>query len=108
MLLLPKKHYASLQEVPLSLMMYLAAVCKQMSWAALRGLQMEGSLFVLSQGEAAGQTVPHLFFHLIPRKENDGLSPITLPHQPFSPQDINDMRVMVIRGLKQVVEGGDV
>ncbi|MBI4150273.1 HIT domain-containing protein [Candidatus Woesearchaeota archaeon] len=105
LLLMPKKHFRTLTELPIALTTYLATICKQLSWAVLRTLQAQGTTIILAQGEAAGQHVPHLLFHIIPRKEQDGLMPINIPQQPFTAQDLNDVKAMIIHGIKHIIEG---
>jgi len=105
LLIMPKKHIRTLAEAPLAMVVYLASVCKQLSWVALRALHAQGTDIILAQGEAAGQHAGHLFFHIIPRRDGDGLQIISLPQQPFTTQDLNDTKAMVVHGIKQVIEG---
>jgi len=104
LVLLPKNHYDTVDALPLPLLEQLAKAVKRLSWISLRALGAEGTTVMLQAGKHAGQSVPHILFHIIPRKEQDGL-PLVLPEQPFSSQDINDIRTMVIKGIKQVIEG---
>lgn len=104
MLLMPKQHVRTLTETPFALTVYLASLCKQLAWAALRGLHAQGTTIVLGQGEIAGQRAPHLLFHIIPRYEQDGLQLTVMPQQPFTQQDLNDIKVMLVRGIKEVIE----
>jgi len=106
MILIPKKHFSTLLELPSSLMTYMASMCKQLSWAVLRTMKAQGTTIILAQGEAAGQTIPHIFFHIIPRKDQDGLKIVALPQQPFSLQDLVDVKAMIAKGMKQEMEGG--
>lgn len=109
-LLIPKLHVATLAELPLALCTYMASLCKQLSWTLLRELQAEGTTIFLTQGALAGQQAQqtkHLFFHIIPRKEKDGLQLGVFPQQPFSVQDLDDLKAVIIHGIKQVIEGGN-
>jgi histidine triad (HIT) family protein len=104
-ILFPKAHAARFSELPLPLASHLGVVARKLSHGMLRGLQAGGTVVILPQGEGAGQSVPHLLIHLIPRAENDGLAPITLPKQPFTPQDLADVKAMLVRGIRLVIEG---
>jgi len=71
LLAIPKRHYASVHEIPPEeagalLGGLTGAICK-----ALRatGLDEGGYRLVVNSGEIAGQTVPHLHFHVLGGRE---------------------------------------
>ncbi len=105
LIVMPKKHIRTLADAPIALVTYLASVCKQLSWVALRALHAQGTDIILAQGETAGQHAAHLFFHIIPRRDGDGLQPLSIPQQPFTMQDLSDVKLMLVHGIKQVIEG---
>lgn len=72
-LLLPKDHYAVLPQMPDDLVKHLFKVSKGISNAQLKALQAGGTNIFLANGVSAGQKAPHFMFHIIPRKENDGI-----------------------------------
>ena len=53
---------------------YLDAVADASKAAALYGARLPAYNLVVSVGEVATQTVPHLHVHLVPRREGDGLA----------------------------------
>tara|TARA_Y100000310_G_scaffold333007_1_gene409681 strand:- start:2519 stop:2935 length:417 start_codon:yes stop_codon:yes gene_type:complete len=68
-LVILKKHYQLITDVPEKELVQLIRTVKKVSKAILS--LGEGMNVVINQKEVAGQTVPHLHFHLIPRFKND-------------------------------------
>jgi len=79
-LLLPREHYAILPQVPADLVGYLGETSQKLSQALIRAINCEGTNIFIANGMAAGQKAPHVMFHLIPRKENDGIT-LHIPEQ---------------------------
>ncbi len=81
-LILPKKHYANIYELPEELAVKAFSLAKKMATAMTEALNTDGFNIVQNNGAAAGQTVFHFHMHLIPRYENDnagfGWNPGTL------------------------------
>lgn len=72
-LVVPKQHFATLRELPLELAEKLMKVVVKVErgiWAS--GLICEGTNILQNNGEAAGQDVHHVHFHVVPRDHNDG------------------------------------
>lgn len=66
LLIIPRKHYASIQDVPeeeLSIVGEIAAVAQELARA--RGIWPEGYRLVVNAGQDGGQTVGHLHVHLL-------------------------------------------
>ncbi len=78
MLLLPKKHYSILPQVPEYTVAHLFKVAKGLSRAALKALNCQGTNFFVANGVAAGQKAPHFMIHIIPREEKDSLDSLSL------------------------------
>jgi histidine triad (HIT) family protein len=71
-LVLPRGHYRSLADIPEDIGARLFAIGQQTAAAIRRsGLRCEGIRFTLADGAAAGQDVPHLHLHVIPRFAGD-------------------------------------
>ena len=72
-LVIPKKHYKNLFDMPEEeLKGYMEAIQK-VSKAIIKGVNAEGISINMSNEEAAGQVVMHTHVHLIPRFKDDGL-----------------------------------
>lgn len=71
-LVIPRDHYDPITALPESLLQHLIVVARQVARAQLDGLQADGVNIMQANGAAAGQVVPHVHFHVIPRYGNDG------------------------------------
>ena len=71
-LILPKKHYADLFELPKEEAKKAVALAKKLLPAMKKGLKCDGIQLVQNNGEAAGQTVFHYHLHMIPAYKEDG------------------------------------
>ena len=71
-LILPKKHYADITEIPEDLLSRAAVLAKKIVTFMMKALPCDGYNVVQNNGEAAGQTVFHFHMHIIPRYEGDG------------------------------------
>lgn len=70
-LILPKKHYANLYELPDEVAAKVLVLAKKMITKLTDVLGCDGYNIVQNNGEAAGQTVFHFHLHMIPRYKND-------------------------------------
>lgn len=73
-LVIPKLHFERLFEVPPELLGRVMAVVQRIARAQVEGLGAHGVNIHQTNGACAGQTVPHVHFHVIPRFEGDGHS----------------------------------
>ncbi len=71
-LVIPREHYDPLTAVPEPLLQHLIIVARRVAAAQTAALQADGVNIMQANGAAAGQVVPHLHFHVIPRFVNDG------------------------------------
>jgi len=69
-LLIPKKHYVNMYDVDPEVVGYLAKKLSDLSRRVQKATGAEGVLNIVANGEGAGQEVPHLHFHAIPRNKN--------------------------------------
>ena len=70
-LLVPVAHYTSLADIPDELVAALGIRAKRISGALMQGLGAEGSFIALNN--VVSQSVPHVHFHIVPRRTGDGL-----------------------------------
>jgi histidine triad (HIT) family protein len=71
-LVIPKQHFDPLTATPEPVLAQLLAVVKKIAQAQMNGLRADGVNVVQANGAAAGQVVPHIHFHVIPRFATDG------------------------------------
>ncbi len=74
-LIIPKRHVASFFDATAAERDAMLELLEQARQAILRSHQPAGFNIGINDGTAAGQTVPHLHMHLIPRYEGDQADP---------------------------------
>lgn len=72
-LLIPKEHFARLEECPPELLGKVASHLGKIASAVIKATNADGYNVLCNNGRAAGQLVEHLHFHIIPRKAGDGV-----------------------------------
>lgn len=70
-LVVPKKHYAHLFEVPSEEFAACAKSVQKIAAAVLKGVDAKGLNILQNNFRPAGQLVDHVHFHVIPREEGD-------------------------------------
>ena len=74
-LVIPRRHVGSLFELPLSEQAELLALLDKARTELEGSCRPDGYNIGINDGPAAGQTVPHLHIHLIPRYRGDKADP---------------------------------
>ncbi len=75
-LVIPKRHHETLDDVPEDTAAHLFGVLHRLTPAVEHAVDADGSNVAFNNGEAAGQEVPHVHAHVIPRFHDDGGNPI--------------------------------
>jgi len=73
MLLIPKKHYVDIYEIPNNELYHMLDAVKIISSRLKDRYNSEGINIIHASGKAAQQSCFHFHFHLIPRYKNDNL-----------------------------------
>jgi histidine triad (HIT) family protein len=71
-LVMPKKHYETIMEMPDHEIADLFRIVKKMAIATKKGLKADGISIGQSNERAAGQVIPHVHVHVIPRFLSEG------------------------------------
>lgn len=93
---IPKHHVALAYDAPPDMMGKVMEMATRISAAAKLALECAGFNFVVNCGASAGQVVPHVHLHLIPRYENDGI------HWPWSQGSLTNETAAEL--VKQIAE----
>lgn len=72
-LIIPKKHYQNIYDIPEEQFCLLAKFTKKIAIALKKALGADGINLGMNNDGAAGQVVEHAHIHIIPRFKNDGL-----------------------------------
>lgn len=72
-LIIPKKHYSTIEEISEEDLTAVILMLKKVAKKIKDNLNYSGYNINLNNDPVAGQEIPHLHFHVIPRKSDDGL-----------------------------------
>ena len=72
-LIVPKEHHTSVTTLPDDLGARMMKVAPRIGRAVMRVTEAGGFNLLLSNGAVAGQVVPHVHLHVIPRSADDGI-----------------------------------
>ena len=70
-LVIPRDHYAGLADIPEDVFGAVAARAKRISTAVIAAMGAEGSFLALNN--VVSQSIPHVHFHVVPRRQKDGV-----------------------------------
>ncbi|MFH2136866.1 MAG: HIT family protein [Patescibacteria group bacterium] len=74
-LVVPKEHFENLLDGGEEILKEIMLTIKKVAQGITKALDLKGFNVGQNNGAVAGQVVPHLHWHIIPRFENDGLEP---------------------------------
>ena len=101
-LVIPKLHYAKVQEMSKQDAMAMFEIIWKIAGPVETGSQVNASTIAIHNGSEAGQEIPHVHVHIVPRKRNDGAGAI---HSMFkikpklSPQRMDSLRDRIASNL---------
>jgi histidine triad (HIT) family protein len=72
-LVIPKKHFETIYDIPGEEIAHLFKVVKRVALAVREALNPDGLSIIQRNGKAAGQHIMHLHVHVIPRYEGQRL-----------------------------------
>ena len=98
-LLVPREHHADLSELSDALAAKVGALLPRLSRAIRRATEADGLNVVINNGEAAGQTIFHGHWHLIPRFFDDAVN-WPWPHLSYAGDEMETMRASLVRELE--------
>jgi histidine triad (HIT) family protein len=96
-LVVPKKHSQDVLEVEEADLHKTIVAARKISHAVMKAINTDAFTISTNRGEASGQSVFHLHFHIIPRFKKDGLTP--WPHQETEPKTRKDMAKLIQENL---------
>ncbi len=98
--LAPKEHIPILVKLPDNLAGRLTILLRNISAAAYDAVSAQGMTILQQTGQAAGQTIPHMVFSIIPRFDNDKVV-IDLPNTDLKEEDMLEFQRRIIENVKK-------
>jgi histidine triad (HIT) family protein len=92
-LVIPKEPYERLNDMPPEVSADVFAVISELVPAVEAAVDAPASTVAINNGEVAGQEVPHVHWHIIPRFEGDSAGPI---HSLFAEQDLSEDEMQTV------------
>lgn len=100
-LVIPRRHFETLPELPESLLTPLFAAAQLLSKAVPLALDAEGSFVALNN--KVSQSVPHLHVHVVPRNRKDGLKGFFWPRRGYrDDQHMSEIAQAIRASLEEV------
>ena len=99
-LVIPKAHHNPLVNTPVAVLQDLIAVVQRIAAAQIAGLNADGVNVTQANGKAAGQIVPHIHFHVIPRFDVDGQHGNWVPKKYDSPDEMKSYAARIKAALR--------
>jgi histidine triad (HIT) family protein len=99
-MVIPKGHYETLEKTPAEEIARVFLTVQQVSEALRQALGAAATTIGINNGRAAGQVVPHLHVHILPRFSGDGGGTIhSILHRPAQ-RDLEEVRGLLAAALK--------
>jgi histidine triad (HIT) family protein len=101
-LVIPKSHYAKVQDMTEQDAMAVFEITWKIAGAVESGSQVSASTIAIHNGSEAGQEIPHVHVHIVPRKSGDGAGSIhsMFKNRPkLSPQEMDLVRDKIVDNL---------
>lgn len=101
-LIIPRSHYSKVQQMSEEDAKAVFEIVWKLTGAVEAGSQVNASTIAIHNGSEAGQEVPHVHAHIVPRKRGDGAGPI---HSMFktkpklSTQEMDSLRERIANNL---------
>ncbi len=89
-LVIPKKHYQNIMEIPQETYLHVMKTMKKLSEHYVENCGYQAINILNASGKEAGQSVFHLHFHLYPRKKDDKAD--LWPKNKLASIPLNEMR----------------
>lgn len=97
-LIVPRAHYADLAALPEHLASQVAAHLPKLCRAVRAATGADGLNVIVNNGAAAGQTIDHVHWHIIPRFHDDAVN-WPWPHSEYVGDQLGQMKFAIEREL---------
>jgi histidine triad (HIT) family protein len=98
LLLVPRAHHATLADLPSDLAAHAGSLLPPLCQAVRAATGADGLNVIVNIGRAAGQTIDHVHWHIIPRFHNDPVN-WPWPHSQYVGDELAQMQFRIQREL---------
>ena len=98
-LVLPKKHYETMDDIPPEELQDLIVKIQKVAKAVVKAVNAEGYNVNQNNKKAAGQVIDHIHFHIIPRFSDDGHS-FDWTHAKYEENEMDKVKEKISSFLK--------
>jgi len=91
-LMMPKQHYENLTMIPAIELAQMIVRVQEVATRVMHNTGAKGFNLLVNNGEAAGQTIEHLHFHIIPRYDENDTIEINFQENDF---DLDEIKALV-------------
>jgi len=100
-LIIPKTHHDNITQTPDEVLQKLIVIVKQVAQAAKVAMHAEGLNVTQANGKTAGQTVPHIHFHVIPRTTDSSNAKSWRPGSYDDPDEMVRLAKLITDAMSQ-------
>ena len=97
-LVIIKEHYETLADIPEDKLQVLIAVVQKVAKAVVKGVNAEGFNVFANNKKVAGQLVPHVHFHIVPRFSGDGIN-FDWPNKKYAEGEMDKVKDKIVGSL---------
>jgi len=98
-LLITKKHYPTLYDLPDDLMGPIFSNARNLAQAVQSAMQADGTFVAINN--VVSQSVPHFHMHIVPRKRGDGLRGFFWPRHKVTEEELRAVQQTLVTALGQ-------
>ena len=98
-LVVPKRHSITISDTEPAILADIMTVVRNIAKAQIEGMGADGVNITQANGDVAGQVVPHIHFHVIPRFKNDNVNFNWQPRSYSDNAEIEDFAGKISRML---------
>lgn len=97
-LVIPRKHYETYLDLPDEIAAKMGKASKKVAQGVLKAAEVEGFNILNNNKKVAGQIVPHVHIHIIPRYEADGVD-MSFSHKEYSEGELKSFADKIKRAI---------
>jgi histidine triad (HIT) family protein len=98
-LVVPTRHVATIEELPAAAAAAHFAAVYRLAGPVCTAVGAPGSTIGINNGEATGQTIPHVHVHIVPRHRGDGAGSVHTIFQPGERRDVGEVGAAIRKAL---------